>query len=142
MDITLMNIDKVSPEELLDYMHLNYDDVILCKEGGLDVNDLATIQGFIGWCQNVESFLNPLIAKMDIISRSIPADKKAGSAYQLAMSKKFILNQYYNHIERLFKTLSRQVSIYSEMTHEYMMDRRADNIAQFNPEENSWPTAL
>ncbi len=129
--ITLANIADVTPEELLDFMHNNYDDVIVCKEGALDVTDIAAAQGFIGWCQNIESFLTPLMAKMDIVIRQLPVTKKAGSEYQMAMSKKYILGLYYDHIKRLYDTVSRQCTLYSTQCNtEYNMDRRSMTVVQ------------
>ena len=128
-EINIMNVATVTPDELLDFMHAKYDEVIWCKEEGLDYSDLSTIQGFMGWCQNIESFLTPLIAKMDIVSRSCVTSKQPDSDYQLAMSKKTILTLYYNHIERLFKTLSRQCSLFTaQASYENDMERRSDNI--------------
>ena len=127
-EVNLNNIGEVTPDELLDFMHYMYDDVILCKEQGLDADDLSTMQGFIGWCQNIESYLTPLICKVDIMSRQCPHSKAADSEYQQIMAKKFILNQYYTHIERLYKTISRQCSMFSSSL-EMQMDRRYTNMA-------------
>lgn len=129
--VTYANIATITPEELLDFLHNNYDDVIVCRECALDVSDLASMQGFIGWCQNVMSFLMPLMAKMDIVTRGLKADKTPGSDYQNAQSKKYILGLYYDHLERVYKTISRQCSLFNtQYVNEYAMDRRSDNVVK------------
>lgn len=128
-EITYANIHIVTPEELLDFLHNNYDDVIVCKESALDTSDLASMQGFIGWCQNVMSFLMPLIARMDIVTRGLKVDKAPGSAYQNAQNKKYILSLYYDHLERVYKTISRQCSLFSlQYSNEYAMYSRSENV--------------
>ncbi len=128
-EININTIADITPDDLLLFMHENYDNVVMCKEEGLDYSDMSTIQGFIGWCQNIESFLVPLIAKMDIVIRSCQVSRQPGSDYQIAMSKKYILTLYYDHIERLYKTLSRQCSLFNtQSTYVYDMEARSDNI--------------
>lgn len=130
-NITFLNIGEVEPEELVNFLHENYDDLIICKEQNLDITDLAAITGCLGWCQNVESFLMPLMAKMDIESRKYVPTKEPGSDYQNAICKKAILNLYYDHIDRLYKTLSRQCSLYAtQMANEYAIDRRIDQVGR------------
>lgn len=129
VEININNIADVTPDELLEFLHATYDDVVVCKEEGLDYSDLSTIQGFIGWCQNIKSFLVPLIARMDIVGRTYTASKDPGCPYQMTISKKNILTLYYNHIDDLYKTLSRQCSLFATQTsYEIDMERRSDNI--------------
>ncbi len=128
-DININNIADVTQDELLEFMYEKYANVVACKEEGLDYSDLATVQGCMGWIQNVESFLMPLIAKMDIMVRNCKKTSQPQSPYQNAMGKKYILTLYYEHLEHLYRTLSRQCSLFTtQSTYTYDMETRSDNI--------------
>ena len=124
------NIQSVTPSDLLDYLHDTYDDCFSCKGSALTSSDLATMQGILGWCANVQAYLNPLICKMDIVCRSYPVSKAPDCDYQLALSKKTILTQYYKNIDNISKTVSRQCSLYQDQLQEMRYEQRADNIGR------------
>ncbi len=139
--ITLNNIATVTPDELLAFLHSEYDEVVACKASALDIDDLSTMQGYLGWCQNIQSYLLPLLSKMDIETRKYKTNKDPGSDYQLAQSKKAILALYYDHFDKVFKTISRQFALYEQQHKEYNQEHRAGAVGYIQPaiiEEPQW----
>lgn len=132
--ITINNIAAVTPDELLTFLHEEYDEVVACRDSALDITDLSTMQGYLGWCQNLQSFLLPLLCKMDIETRKYKTSKDPNSAYQQAQSKKNILALYYDHFDKVFKTISRQFALYEAQHKEYDRDHRSGSVGYIQPE--------
>ena len=126
MEVNINTISYIEPSDLLAFLDENYGGLTV-PEDAVTPEDIERFISLLGYCTNVKSFLNSLLSKLDIDTRLAKGSKDKVLADRL-ICKKTLVKNYYDMIDDISKTVSRQATLYFKVEDENKEEKRISNI--------------
>ncbi len=126
MEVNINTISYIEPSDLLTFLDENYGGLSV-PEDAVTPEDIERFISLLGYCTNVKSFLNSLLSKLDIDTRLAKESKDKILADRL-ICKKTLVKNYYDMIDDISKTVSRQATLYFKVEDENKEEKRISNI--------------